>query len=56
MRRYRVLRYQAAYYQQRSVDESKRYLQELSQKLVMKFKMFSVLQLNVSNDIDSAWR
>jgi hypothetical protein len=51
-----VLRHQAAFYLNNSVGEVKRYFEELSVKLVKKFRIFSVLQMNINSDLDHHWQ
>lgn len=53
---YSVLRHQAAYYLCSSVGEVKRYFWELSVKMVKKFRIFSVLQMNINSDLDHHWQ
>lgn len=51
-----VLRHQAAYFLSASVGEIRRYFEELSLKLVKKFRIFSVLQMNINSDLDHHWQ
>jgi hypothetical protein len=39
-----------------TVAEIRRYFEELSLKLVKKFRIFSVLQMNINSDLDHHWQ
>lgn len=52
----RVLRYQAGLWLASTVSEIRRYFSELSDKMAKKYKIFSVLQLNICNDLQNNWR
>lgn len=38
------------------MGEILRYFEELSEKLVKKFRIFSVLQMNINHDLDHHWK
>ena len=56
LRLFSVLRHQAAYFLNMTVAEIRRYFEELSLKLVKKFRIFSVLQMNINTDLDHHWQ